>query len=181
MNLYGALDVSHSASDEEIRKAYKRKALETHPDRLGPSASQSQRENAQTHFQKIREAFVVLSDANKRRAYDASLATQTGSESKPFHKPDCKASDEQLSKMRDRTEWAQQQRKRDEERINAMREKDKQAKDEENRKAREAKMTQEFVQDLFAVNPEWDERRKRVSQQTAQREKVKSRQWSLPT
>lgn len=36
-----------------VRKAYKKKALETHPDRLGPNASEIQRRIAQAQFQKV--------------------------------------------------------------------------------------------------------------------------------
>jgi hypothetical protein len=63
--------------------------------------------------------------------------------------------------MRDRMEWAQQQRKREEERIAVIRAKDKELKE---KKEKEAKMAKEFVQELFSLNPEWEERRRRVHQ-----------------
>ncbi len=58
-------------------------------------------------------------------------------------------------------EWAQQQRKREEERITVIRAKDKELNE---RKEKEAKMAQEFLQELFSLNPEWEERRRRVHQ-----------------
>jgi len=58
-------------------------------------------------------------------------------------------------------EWAQQQRKRDEERIAATRAKEKELKE---RKEKEANMAKEFLQELFSLNPEWEERRRHVYQ-----------------
>lgn len=63
--------------------------------------------------------------------------------------------------MKDRMEWAQQQRKRDEERIATMRAKEKELKE---RKEKEANMAKEFLQELFSLNPEWEERRRHVYQ-----------------
>lgn len=60
---YEVLSVSPTASDEEIRKAFRRLALEFHPDR-NKSAS------AEEHFKQINEAYQVLSDAEKRAAYN---------------------------------------------------------------------------------------------------------------
>lgn len=60
--------------------------------------------------------------------------------------------------------WAQQQRKRDEERIAAMRAKEKALKDAQERKEKEADMAKEFLQELFSLNPEWEERRRHVYQ-----------------
>lgn len=58
-------------------------------------------------------------------------------------------------------EWARQQRKREEERIAAIKAKDKELKE---KKEMEAKMAKDFVQELFSLNPEWEERRRRVHQ-----------------
>lgn len=60
------LGVDHNATDEEIRRAYKRMALIYHPDK-----NKHPRTTAQ--FRKINEAFNVLSDASARRKYDASV------------------------------------------------------------------------------------------------------------
>ncbi|KAG8471203.1 hypothetical protein KFE25_009624 [Diacronema lutheri] len=63
-NLYERLGVARSANDEEIKKAYRRLALQYHPDK---NASD---ESATGKFQHISEAYAVLSDAGKRRNYD---------------------------------------------------------------------------------------------------------------
>lgn len=61
---YEVLGVSRTASNDEIRKAYKQAALKHHPDRNpGDSA-------AEAKFKEATEAFSVLSDNDKRQRYD---------------------------------------------------------------------------------------------------------------
>src|SRR5215216_7271421 len=60
---YEVLNVTRSASDEDIKKAYRRLALQYHPDRnSAPEASE--------RFKEATEAYQVLSDAEKRGMYD---------------------------------------------------------------------------------------------------------------
>src|SRR5208337_3540389 len=61
---YEMLSVSPDASAEEIKKAYRKLALETHPDRNPGNAG------AEERFKKINEAYGVLSDSGKRTQYD---------------------------------------------------------------------------------------------------------------
>ncbi|MGQ9661203.1 MAG: molecular chaperone DnaJ [Kiritimatiellia bacterium] len=61
---YELLGVSRSASQEEIRRAYRQLALKYHPDR-NPGDK-----NAETMFKEISEAYEVLSDPVKRQQYD---------------------------------------------------------------------------------------------------------------
>jgi DnaJ-class molecular chaperone len=61
---YKVLGVSAQATDEEIKKAYRKLALETHPDR-NPGDSR-----AEERFKRISEAYGVLSDSQKRVQYD---------------------------------------------------------------------------------------------------------------
>ncbi|KAJ2850567.1 hypothetical protein J3B02_003654, partial [Coemansia erecta] len=65
---YAVLNVSRTATTDEIRDAYKRLSLMFHPDRH-PSAEQ--REWAQRQFQTTQRAYEVLTDRAKRAAYDA--------------------------------------------------------------------------------------------------------------
>ena len=61
---YEVLSVSRSATDEDLKKAYRRCAMKYHPDR-NPGDAQ-----AEANFKECKEAYEVLSDANKRRMYD---------------------------------------------------------------------------------------------------------------
>ncbi len=61
---YAVLGVSSQASDEEIKKAYRKLALETHPDR-NPGDPR-----AEERFKRLSEAYGVLSDSQKRAQYD---------------------------------------------------------------------------------------------------------------
>ena len=63
-NYYDLLGVSKTASQDEIKKAYRRLAMKYHPDR-----NQGNKE-AEEKFKAIGEAYAVLSDEQKRAAYD---------------------------------------------------------------------------------------------------------------
>ena len=62
---YDILGVGKSASADEIKKAYRKQALEWHPDR-----HKDNKEAAEKRFKEINEAYQVLSDSNKRSSYD---------------------------------------------------------------------------------------------------------------
>ena len=66
---YDTLGVAFSADTDQIRNAYRKKALETHPDKV-PAKKKAE---AIRRFQRINEAHSVLSDPDSRRQYDASL------------------------------------------------------------------------------------------------------------
>lgn len=59
-SLYKALGIAKSASQEDIKKAYKKMAIKHHPDKGGDEAT----------FKEITKAYEILSDENKRRLYD---------------------------------------------------------------------------------------------------------------
>jgi len=62
-DLYEVLGVAPSATTAELRRAYRRLALEHHPDRAGPQSA--------PRFAQIAEAYRMLSDPTARTAYDA--------------------------------------------------------------------------------------------------------------
>jgi curved DNA-binding protein len=61
---YKILSVSKTASEAEIKKAYRKKALEFHPDR------NKDKPHAEEKFKELNEAYAVLSNKEKRRQYD---------------------------------------------------------------------------------------------------------------
>ena len=61
---YDVLGVNRDASDEEIKKAYRRLAMKHHPDRNPDDAA------AEAKFKEASEAYEILSDAERRNAYD---------------------------------------------------------------------------------------------------------------
>ena len=63
-DFYEILGVSKSASSAEIKKAYRKKAIEYHPDK-NPGDKE-----AETNFKKAAQAYEVLSDSKKRQQYD---------------------------------------------------------------------------------------------------------------
>ena len=60
---YEVLGVSKSASQDEIKSAFRRLAKKYHPDI-------SKEENAEEKFKEVQEAYSVLSDETKRKQYD---------------------------------------------------------------------------------------------------------------
>ena len=59
-NLYNILEVNEQATQDEIKKSYRKLAMEHHPDKGG----------SEDKFKKISEAYEILGDENKRKDYD---------------------------------------------------------------------------------------------------------------
>ncbi|HWB61128.1 MAG TPA: molecular chaperone DnaJ [Chthoniobacteraceae bacterium] len=82
---YEVLEIDRTVTVEEIKKAYRRLAVKHHPDK-NPDDPQ-----AEERFKELGEAYDVLSDENKRAAYDryghAAFAQGTGPGAQGFHDP----------------------------------------------------------------------------------------------
>ncbi|KAK7686426.1 hypothetical protein QCA50_010650 [Cerrena zonata] len=111
-SFYDILGVTQDASFDAVRKAYKRKVLQTHPDKLPQNVSTYQRQRAEALFRDVRAAFDVLSDPAKRKVYDNGLNYIRG---RAYH-------DELQAKLaKEREEWSKQAAQRHTERMQAMR------------------------------------------------------------
>lgn len=70
---YTVLEVLPSASQEEIKQAYRKLALKYHPDR-----NPSDLKTAEAKFKSVSQAYQLLSDPQKRRLYDAGAMDSSG-------------------------------------------------------------------------------------------------------
>lgn len=59
-NLYDVLGIEHGASDEEVKKAYRKQSMKHHPDKGGKKED----------FEEINKAYETLSDPRKKKFYD---------------------------------------------------------------------------------------------------------------
>jgi len=76
---YNVLNVPKDASTEDIRQAYRKESLKTHPDRLS-RASTEEKKAATEKFQTVADAYYVLSDPQRRSEYDKLAASKSSSE-----------------------------------------------------------------------------------------------------
>ena len=77
-NYYEILGVTKTSTNEEIKKAYKKKATKYHPDK-NVGKSEAEKQKNEEEFKKINEAYETLSDDKKRKAYDDSLQSKHNS------------------------------------------------------------------------------------------------------
>ena len=69
---YKTLGVSETASEDEIKKAYRSGAIKWHPDRW-VNGTEEEKKTAEDNFKNLNEAYSVLSDKDKRQAYDMGM------------------------------------------------------------------------------------------------------------
>lgn len=75
---YAVLRVQKTVTADEIRQAYKRESLRTHPDKL-VNPTDAQRKAATEEFQTVADAYFVLSDPVRRQQYDSLYAAKGSS------------------------------------------------------------------------------------------------------
>lgn len=68
-NLYDVLGVKRNATDDELKKAYRKLSLKYHPDRQS-GKSETEKKEAEDKFKDVAEAYSILSDKDKRNQYD---------------------------------------------------------------------------------------------------------------
>ncbi|KAL0575980.1 hypothetical protein V5O48_005980 [Marasmius crinis-equi] len=76
---YRILGIAKGATQDEIRQAYKKESLRTHPDRLS-NATQEEKKAATEKFQAVADAYYVLSDKNRREEYDGLYGSRASTE-----------------------------------------------------------------------------------------------------
>ncbi|KAI0641933.1 hypothetical protein C8Q79DRAFT_918199 [Trametes meyenii] len=69
-NLYELLGVRKDATSQEVRQAYRRRALQTHPDRLPQDVSAADKKAAEEQFRLVNNAYEVLNNEENRKLYD---------------------------------------------------------------------------------------------------------------
>ena len=69
-NYYDLLEIPKNASNEQIRKAYRTKAKQYHPD-------MNMQSNSHMHFLILRQAYETLIDPNKRHLYDIAMISNS--------------------------------------------------------------------------------------------------------
>jgi curved DNA-binding protein CbpA len=74
-SFYEILQVERNASNDDIRRAYKKLSLKLHPDKVA-QRGESKREEAAAEYEKVQEAYAVLVNEDKRQKYD-SLGSPT--------------------------------------------------------------------------------------------------------
>ena len=78
-NLYDILGVSKDATQDEIKKAYRKLSLKYHPDKHTGDTPEEQKKNEEL-FKDVAHAYDVLSNPEKRAQYDNPYSSNAGYE-----------------------------------------------------------------------------------------------------
>ncbi|KAG1746725.1 DnaJ domain-containing protein [Suillus paluster] len=156
LTLYDVLAIPTTASTDDVRKAYKLKALETHPDKLEPTVSEQERRAAEGRFRNVCDAFEVLSDPIKRKAYDNRIHLAQKNKKVWDEKHD--------RRVMERDQWARQTKERSEARMKERADFYESLKRIKEEKERYMEMVERFYQELRECHPEWESRRQAVLQ-----------------
>ena len=133
-NFYQILGVDYKATKEEIKKAYKREALNYHPDRVAHLGIELQKV-ANEKLQEINAAYEVLSDDTKRANYDLKFNQHSANSSEQEQRER-----EKERKEQERREQERKQREREEEeRNNQVRREQAKKRQEQERKQKQKK------------------------------------------
>lgn len=81
---YKLLGVDKNANDDEIKKAYRKRAMLHHPDRHS-GASETEKKDHEQNFKEVGEAYAVLGDPKKKREYDSGQDITNECMSEGFH------------------------------------------------------------------------------------------------
>jgi curved DNA-binding protein CbpA len=76
IDCYKMLGVSMDAEPDEIKRAFRKKAMIYHPDRLGEDASEAQRKEYQERYMDLQTACKTLLQPRKRKAYDVTYVSK---------------------------------------------------------------------------------------------------------
>ena len=101
--LYDTLGVQTHATEEEIKRAYRKAAMKWHPDR-----NHGAEEVARATFQEIKDAYAILSDAAQRKVYDSVYAEQMrGWEAQRARQQQAQAKREAAARAADEAQYAE--------------------------------------------------------------------------
>jgi curved DNA-binding protein CbpA len=121
---YSILEVSPSASLQEIKESYRFLVQANHPDKFG---SEKHKKRAEERIKKINEAYEILSDSDQRAKYDRNRSAQSSQTEEKQRQRDKAEAEQQQRQERQRREQAEKAKAKEEHR----KEEEKQRKSEE--------------------------------------------------